>query len=80
VCYIEVMFGRPKLIPEQWQFLASAFSHISQGIILFSLGTIFVPEAVGLPKDFSRVQGIIFLISGFILLIIGVIMSARSKK
>ena len=58
------MIKGPKLSTEQWKLLASAFSNISQAIILFSLAAFFVPETVGLPKEFPRIVAFSFFISG----------------
>lgn len=69
-----------KLLPRQWKLLATAFSNISQGIILFSLATLFVPEAVGLPKDFSPNKAFVFIISGFVVLAFSVILSRKERK
>lgn len=54
------MLEGPKLSPQQWKLLAGAFSNISQAIILFALASFFVPEAVGLPRDFSRITALGF--------------------
>lgn len=77
--YLAYMLGRPKLEPRQWDLLASAFSNISQGIVLFSLATIFIPEAAGLSKDFSKIVGVLFLFGGFIVLTAGVIIRKKGK-
>ena len=37
-----------KLSPSQWKLLASAFSNMSQAVMLFSAAASFVPEVVGL--------------------------------
>lgn len=56
------MLKGPKLVPSQWGLLASAFSNISQGVILFALAALFVPEVVNLTRDFSRITALGFLI------------------
>lgn len=67
------------LIPNQWEILYKALSNISQGIILFSLAALFVPGAVGLPKDFSRILASSFLLGGLFLLTIAVIIGKKGK-
>ena len=58
-----------KLTPSQWRILSSAFSNISQAVILFSLAAFFVPEVVSLTHDFSKIFAIgVFLIGLLILL------------
>ena len=54
---------QPKLSKEQLKLLSSAFSNISLAIIIFSLASFFVPEVVGLSKDFSRLIALGFLIN-----------------
>lgn len=68
-----------KLTNPQWKLLASAISNISQGIILFSLAAFFVPEAVGLPRDFSQIIARNFLYGGLSLLLSAVILSKKGK-
>lgn len=68
-----------RLTPNQWNVLYTAVSHISQGVILFSLGAFFVPEAVGLPLTFPKDFSIKILIGGLVLLLSAIIMS-REKK
>ena len=61
----------------QWKLLANAFSNIAQAIILFSFASFFVPETVGLSRDFSRLLSVGFFISG--LLILGVAVTISKK-
>ncbi len=68
-----------RLSNDKWQVLSSALSHIGQAIILFSLAALFVPEAVSLSKDFSRVFALIYLIGGLLILCIAVIIRDRGK-
>ena len=49
------MVKGPKLISSQWELIAKALSNIGQAIILFAFAALFVPETVGLSKDFSKV-------------------------
>jgi hypothetical protein len=44
----------PRLVASQWKVISSALSNIGQGIVLFSLVALFVPETVGLNINFSR--------------------------
>ncbi len=74
------MIKGPKLLPRQWKLLASAFSNISQAIILFSAAAFFVPEAVGLAKNFSRGLAFAYLVCGLSLLAIGVIIAKKGKQ
>lgn len=73
------MIKGPKLTIAQWKLLASAFSNISQAIILFSLAALFVPETVGLSKDFSRLVAVLFLTSGLSTLGGAVIISRKGN-
>jgi hypothetical protein len=73
------MIKGPKLTQAQWKLIASAFSNISQAIILFSAAAFFVPEVVGLTRDFSRITAFIFFAAGLMLLYISVIMTSRKK-
>lgn len=73
------MFKAPKLTPNQWKLLSSAFSNIGQAIILFSLAAVFVPETINLSKEYSKLFGICYLIAGWIVLTIGVIILNRGK-
>ena len=68
-----------RLTPNQWQVLSSAFSNMSQAIILFSLAAFFVPEAVGLTKDFSRLYALLYLLGGLLFLTSAVILRERGK-
>jgi len=68
-----------KLTKHQWGILCSALSNISQGIILFSLAAIFVPQTVGLSIDFSRNDAQNYLIAGLCSLMITVILSKKGK-
>lgn len=67
------------LTKPQWKLLAGTISNISQGIVLFSLAAIFVPEVVSLKKDFSRTDGIFYLSDGLFLLIIALIIARKGK-
>lgn len=71
------MFEIPKIKSHQWNLFAEAFSHIAQGIILFSLGAYFIPKAVGLPDDFPVQRSLNFLLGGLILLIMGAIIAKK---
>ncbi len=73
------MIDGPKLSREQWKLLAGAFSNISQAIILFSLAAFFVPEVVGLSKEFSRGTAVIFCFGGFIVLTFSAIIVKKGK-
>ena len=73
------MNKHPKLAPSQWKTLTSAFSNISQAIILFSLAAFFVPQTVNLPEDFSKEFAIWVLIYGLVLLTLAVLISKRGK-
>ena len=73
------MIKGPKLTAAQWKLLASAFSNMSQAIILFSLAAFFVPEAVGLAKNFSRFVALMYFFGGLITLNMGVIMVKKGK-
>lgn len=73
------MIKGPKLSQDQWKLLSGAFSNIGQAIILFSLAALFVPEAVGLSKNFSRFLAVGFLMFGLTTLYTAVIMSKRGK-
>lgn len=73
------LIRRPKLTPTQWKMISQAFSNISQAIVLFSAAAFFVPEAVGLNKDFSKITAFIFSVCGLILLTIAVIISRRGE-
>lgn len=69
----------PKLTPAQLRTLASAFSNISQAIILFSLAAAFVPEAINLSRDFSRPVAFGYLTCGLILLAFSAILVRKEK-
>lgn len=71
------MIKGPKLTNAQWKLLASAFSNIGQAVILFSLAAFFVPEAVQLPKDFSKLTAFAFTISGWLIFAVAVIISKK---
>ena len=73
------MLGSIKLHPSQWKRLTSALSTIGQAIVIFSLAAIFVPEAVGLPTDFSKIIGFIYLFCGLII-IVGVVILAIKEE
>jgi putative effector of murein hydrolase LrgA (UPF0299 family) len=73
------MIKGPRLSQEQWKILASAFSNIGQAIILFSLAAFFVPEAVGLNKEFSRPTSSLFFMFGLTLLGIAIIIIKKGK-
>lgn len=68
-----------RLTHSQWKLLASALSNIGQAVILFSLAAIFVPETVGLSKDFSQFYARNFLFSGLFTLVVAVIMARKGK-
>jgi predicted membrane channel-forming protein YqfA (hemolysin III family) len=68
-----------KLTSNQWQVLYSAISHISQGVILFALGAIFVPQTVSLQDSYPKQFGIIIFTGGLILLLSAIIMSKDRK-
>lgn len=68
-----------KLTATQWRLLSSAFSNIAQAIILFSLAAFFVPEVVGLTKDFSRLLALIYLLGGLLTLSFAVIIVQKGK-
>lgn len=68
-----------KLSPTQWTVLSKAFSNISQAIILFSLAAFFVPEAVSLTINFSKIYAFLMLLCGLSLFIITVIISKKGK-
>lgn len=74
-----MMLKGPKLISNQWKMLSSAFSNMSQAIILFSLTAFFVPEAISLNKDYPHVNAIGFLFWGLFTLGIAVIISRKGK-
>ena len=69
----------PKLSPNQWKLLSSAFSNMSQAIILFSLAAFFVPETVGLPKDFSQFKAFGISVFGLYILLIAVIITKKGR-
>ena len=69
----------PKLSQNQWKLLSSAFSNISQAIILFSLAAFFVPETVGLSKDFSRLLAFGISIFGLFNLLVAVIIVKKGR-
>lgn len=71
------MIKSPKLTPVQWKLLANAFSNIGQAIILFSLASLFAPEAINLPREFSRQIALGFLTCGFFTLGVGVIIARK---
>lgn len=73
------MIKGPRLSQEQWKLLSSAFSNISQAIILFSLAAFFVPEAVGLEKEFSRPTSTLFFIFGLTIFVIALIIIKKGK-
>lgn len=68
-----------KLTPSQLKVVSSAFSNIGQAIVLFSLAAFFVPEAVGLIKDFSKLFAFLFFWSGWFFVLVGVIIAKRSE-
>lgn len=68
-----------RLTRNQWQVLSTAIIHIAEAIILFSLAAFFVPEALNLSKDFSRITAFGFLISGLTILVAGVILAKKGK-
>lgn len=63
------------LTPARWRILASISSHIGQAVTLFSLAALFVPETVGLTRDFSKIFASRTLIAGLLLLVAAVIMT-----
>lgn len=69
-----------KFLPKQWKLLATAISNIAQAVILFSLAAIFVPEVVNLSSEFSRIQAIIYLIIGLLVLMGGAIIMRRGTS
>lgn len=73
------MLKGPKLSQEQWKLLSGAFSNIGQAIILFSLAAFFVPEAVGLEKEFSRLTSTLFFMFGLTIFVIALIMIKKGK-
>ncbi len=73
------MIKRFRLSSNKWQVISSAFSHIAQAIILFSLAALFVPEAAGLSRDFSRIYASLYLFGGLCCLAIAVIIRDRGK-
>lgn len=73
------MLRYPKLTPPQWKNLASAFSHMGQAIILFSLAAFFVPQTVSLPEDFSKGFAFFTFLGGLIPLFGSVIISKKEK-
>lgn len=68
-----------QLSSSQWKILVSAFSNISQAIILFALAALFVPETVGLAKNFSRFVALGYSICGLIMLGGAVILAKKGK-
>lgn len=74
------MISRLKLLPGQWKLLASAFSNMSQAIILFSLAAIFVPETVQLNIGYPKVIGIVIFVFGLMLLVASVIIVKKGEK
>lgn len=79
VWYIKGMINGPKLTPNQWKLLSSAFSNMSQAILLFLLAAFFVPEVVGLKTNFSKGLSILILIGGLSLLGLSVIIVKKGK-
>lgn len=73
------MIKGPKLTIAQWKLLASAFSNMSQAVILFSMAAFFVPEAVSLPVNFSQVLAVGFLFGGLLMLAVGVIIIRKGR-
>lgn len=73
------MIKGPKLTAAQWKLLASAFSNMSQAVILFSMTAFFVPEAVSLPGNFSQVLAVGFLFGGLLMLVVGVIIVRKER-
>ncbi|OGE31441.1 hypothetical protein A3C59_02260 [Candidatus Daviesbacteria bacterium RIFCSPHIGHO2_02_FULL_36_13] len=73
------MLKGPKLTPKQWKLLSSAFSNISQAIILFGLAAIFVPEAISLTGNYSKISGFGFLAAGLFILVNAVIIAEKGK-
>ncbi len=74
------MFKEIELSHTQWRRLAAALSNISQAVIIFALAAIFVPQAVGLDKDFSHLTGFIYLFWGLFILIAAIIISKREDE
>lgn len=70
----------PKLTPSQWKYLATGASNVSLAIIIFSLAAIFVPETVNLTGEFSQAKAVFYLICGFLLFGVGVIISKNVKE
>ncbi len=77
---MKVAILQPRLSKEQWKLLASAFSNMSQATILFSAAAFFVPEAVGLAKDFSRGIALAFFAFGLTILLVAVILAKKGGK
>lgn len=73
------MIKGPKLNSAQWKLLASAVSNISQAIILFSFAAFFVPETVGLSRNFSQIVSVGIFISGLLTLLLAAIIVRRGK-
>ena len=73
------MLKGPKLTTKQWHLLASAFSNISQAIILFSFAAFFVPEAISLTGNYSKISGFGFLAAGLFILVNAVIIAEKGK-
>lgn len=73
------MIKGPKFTTAQWKLLASAFSNISQAVILFALAAFFVPEAVSLPGNFSQILAVGFLFGGLLMLAAGVIIVRKGR-
>lgn len=61
------------LSSQQWQMITSAIANISQAIILFALAACFVPETVNLQRNFSGQIATLFLVTGLLFFILGII-------
>jgi hypothetical protein len=68
-----------QLNPSQWKVVSSAFSNISQAIILFSFAAFFVPQTVNLSENFSKTFAVLILFYGLLLMLAAVIISAKGK-
>ena len=70
----------PRFSPKQWSVLSSAISNLGQAIILFSLAAYFVPEAVQLKSEFPKVNALLMLFFGTIVLAGSVIITPKGEK
>lgn len=68
------------LTPVRWKVLTSAFSNMSQAVILFSFAAFFAPKVVNLNENSSKELAIFAFVSGLLLLFAGVIMSEKGKE